>query len=62
MEFGEERNKKGDGRGGEGGVKLFRSSMKNREGGGCSVSTSSMSSFDFICYNQAGVGEPKLEQ
>lgn len=47
MEFGEERNKKGDGRGGEGGVKLLRSSKKNLEGGGCSVSTSSMSFFDY---------------
>lgn len=47
LEFGEERNKKGEGRGGEGGVKLLRSSMKNREGGGNSVSTSSMAFFDY---------------
>ncbi|KAJ0504853.1 hypothetical protein HanHA89_Chr12g0463891 [Helianthus annuus] len=48
LEFGWESDVKGDGRGGAGGVKLLRSSKKNREGGGNSVSTSSMSCFD--CY------------
>ncbi|MFS7959766.1 hypothetical protein Hanom_Chr08g00695001 [Helianthus anomalus] len=43
LEFGVECNMKGDGSGGAGGAKLFKSSKKNREGGGNSVSTSSMS-------------------
>lgn len=41
--FGLESNMKGDGREGAGGVKLLRSSKKNREGGGNSVNTSSIS-------------------
>lgn len=42
--LGFEKTMKGDGRGGSGeGVKLLRSSWKNLEGGGFSVSTSSIS-------------------
>lgn len=37
-----ENRRKGDGRGGDGGVKLLRSSLKNLEGGGISVRISSM--------------------
>lgn len=37
-----ENKTKGEGMGGDGGVKLFRSSWKNRDGGGISVSTSSI--------------------
>lgn len=41
--LGLENTRKGDGRGIDGGVKLLRSSSKNLEGGGISVSASSMS-------------------
>lgn len=41
--LGVENNRNGEGRGGEGGQKLFRSSKKNLEGGGISVSMSSIS-------------------
>jgi len=34
--------RKGEGRGGDGGVKMFRSSSKNLEGGAASVITSSI--------------------
>lgn len=47
LELGLESNMKGDGNSGAGGVKLLRSSKKNREGGGNSVSTSSMSRLDY---------------
>lgn len=40
--LGFERRRKGEGRGGDGGEKLLRSSRKNLEGGGCSVRTSSI--------------------
>lgn len=40
---GVENNRIGHGRGGDGGVKMFRSSNKNLEGGGISVITSSIS-------------------
>lgn len=63
LEFGLESNMKGDGRGGAGGVKLLRSSKKNREGGGNSVSTSSMSP-DYLLpdYNSADSDESKLQK
>lgn len=41
--LGVENNRIGNGRGGDGGVKMFRSSNKNLEGGGISVITSSIS-------------------
>lgn len=41
--FGFENMMKGDGRDSGGGTKLLRSSWKNLEGGGFSVSTSSIS-------------------
>ena len=41
--LGVENNRNGEGRGGDGGQKLFRSSKKNLEGGGISVSMSSIS-------------------
>lgn len=42
LELGFWNNRKGDGRGGDGGVKLLRSSSKNLEGGGMSVIASSI--------------------
>lgn len=42
LELGFDRRRNGDGRGGDGEVKLLRSSLKNLEGGGASVRTSSM--------------------
>lgn len=44
FDLGVENTKKGGGRGADGGVKLLRSSKKNREGGGMAVITSSISS------------------
>lgn len=43
--LGVENNRNGEGRGGDGGQKLFRSSKKNLDGGGISVRMSSISTW-----------------
>lgn len=50
LESEEEKTRNGDGMVGGGGVKLFRSSNKNLDGGGMSVITSSISSLIQVPY------------
>lgn len=46
--WGLEKRRKGEGRGGEGGVNVLRSSSKNLEGGAASVITSSIALLVFV--------------
>lgn len=59
-----ERTIKGVGSKGDGGVKMLRSSSKNLEGGGISVSTSSMPSENWnchsVCHNIPKLAEHKI--
>lgn len=48
LELGSEKRRKGDGSGGEGLIKLSRSSLKNLDGGGASVRASSMAACFFF--------------
>lgn len=48
LESADENTRNGDGRGGGGGVKLFRSSNKNLDGGGISVIASSISCIEVL--------------